>query len=143
MIFINETLVPKVVGHTTTSPADLTTYCYGATQGNTMQATVNGGGAIFKFVRSKTITQIVMDLRIGTVGSNEVVNIYLRNCNDSTEQLIGTIDYSLVDFVGASAQTKIFSVNIPVLNTKSYTIKEVIPNMITNPINVAKTFHLF
>jgi len=130
----------EVFACTTHSPADSVTYSFGRNETITPQTTLNTTNS--KFFTSKTFSNAQIHWRSGTLGSNQLVEVYLRNTTTSTDQLI-TNSLDLSAAVSSAATLNISGLNISVNNTDNYVIKIVCPIWTTNPINSAYKVILF
>jgi hypothetical protein len=112
----------------TLSPADATTYFWGATA--TVPITTSAQRKVY-IRRTGTIRSAeYYTIALGTAGSNESLSIYVR-VNDTTDYLIATVSASTAerDFSNAA-------INITVIAGDFIELKMVCPTWATNPTNL-------
>jgi len=128
-----------MLGGTTFSPADSTSYHFGLYY--TLAPAVSTAGKEFTFISAGTVTKALFTYENTVTGTSESVGLYLRNITTSTDYFIGNITMD----AGANA-TGVFnfttSISIP-NTTDRYTIKMVTPPWVTNPTAVYTSMRLF
>lgn len=116
------------ISHVALSPADSSTYYFG-----TLQFAPNATSTVrqFKFPKSGTLTDFVINIIQTTNGSNEAVTIKLRDITGGTSTTLGTFTS---DF-GTNAVTSVVFNNLSVSITASsyYSVEYDTPAFATNP----------
>lgn len=118
----------------TASPADATTYYFGALTGSSSYATtyLNTAHRIY-IPRAGTISKIYGVFVSGTAGSNETSSLYLR-VNNTTDYLISS---SITVNSTSGVTFNNTSLNIPVSEGDYILYKYISPTWATNPTNMS------
>lgn len=112
----------------TTNPADATIYYLSF---NFESLAVTDTVRQFSFDRTETLKEIALTVLQATNGSNETVNVYLRNLTTATDYSLGTFTS---DFGANQCKTFLFTgLNISVNSTNNWTFKILTPTWVTNP----------
>jgi hypothetical protein len=123
-----DTVAFAVMGTIIASPLDSTSYHFGI-QPWTPNTTAAFRG--FKFTDAGTVEKFAMSLSQTINGSNQTVNIYLRNVTTSTDYSIGTFTS---DFgANSTLKTLLSGLSIAVNTTDDWTVKILTPAWTTNP----------
>ena len=114
---------------TITTVNDGTSYHFGILQGVTASGTANRRD--FKFTQAGTLKIVSLSLDQATNGSNETVNIYLRNVTTATDYSIGTFTS---DFgANTTLKTRFTGLSIAVNTSDDWVVKILTPTWGTNP----------
>lgn len=114
---------------TITTVNDGTSYHFGILQGVSASGTANRRD--FKFTQAGTLKIVSLSLDQATNGSNETVNIYLRNVTTATDYSIGTFTS---DFgANTTLKTRFTGLSIAVNTSDNWVVKILTPPWGTNP----------
>jgi hypothetical protein len=112
----------------TTNPVDATIYYLSF---NFESLAVTDTVRQFSFDRIEVIKEVSLIILQATNGSNETVNVYLKNITTGTDYLIGTFTS---DFGANQSKTFIYTgLNINVNSTDNWSFKILTPTWTTNP----------
>lgn len=112
----------------TTNPADATIYYLSF---NFESLAVTDTVRQFSFDRTETLKEIALTVLQATNGSNETINVYLRNLTTATDYSLGTFTS---DFGANQSKTFLFTgLNISVNSINNWTFKILTPTWVTNP----------
>jgi hypothetical protein len=112
----------------TTNPADATIYYLSF---NFEALALTDTVRQFSFDRTETLKEISLTVLQSTTGSNETVNVYLRNITTNTDYSLGTFTSN---FGSNRSKTFLFTgLNITVNSTDNWSFKILTPTWVTNP----------
>jgi hypothetical protein len=112
----------------TTNPVDATIYYLSF---NFETLAITDTVRQFSFDRTEVIKEVSLIILQATNGSNETVNVYLRNLTTATDYLIGTFTS---DFGANQSKTFLYTgLNINVNSTDNWSFKILTPTWTTNP----------
>lgn len=112
----------------TTNPADATIYYLSF---NFESLAVTDTVRQFSFDRTEILKEISLIVLQANNGSNETVNVYLRNLTTATDYSLGTF---ISDFGSNQSKTFLFTgLNISVNSTDNWSFKILTPTWVTNP----------
>lgn len=112
----------------TTNPADATIYYLSF---NFEALAVTDTVRQFSFDRTEILKEISLIVLQANNGSNETVNVYLRNLTTATDYSLGTF---ISDFGSNQSKTFLFTgLNISVNSTDNWNFKILTPTWVTNP----------